>query len=178
MPRHRTRCGACLVLNRRCTPLCIFAPYFFHEEGSTYFAVIRNVFGDRNASILLAELLVSDQIGPAVTLTIKALARHEDLVYGCISHINALQQQFSDLQACRAFLQDLLFANHFAYPQPIPNWSHPQPNPNPIPKNASLPSFPEATSLPYPADTSSSQWPLRDDIDELGPIVFNNHRRH
>ena len=113
-----------------------------------------------------------------ISLTIEALTRLQDPIYGCVSLILALQQQVSDLQAYRAYLQDLLSATYPSHPQPVP-----QPDPNPIwssdlpiiPASASLPSFPEATFPPYPDATSSSQMPPLDNIDELGLAVFGNH---
>ncbi|XP_052199500.1 LOB domain-containing protein 29-like [Diospyros lotus] len=182
MPRFDPfRCSACTVLRRQCTPLCILVPYFCHEKGSTYFAAIHRIFDSRNASILLAHLPVSDRLGAAITLLFEAQALLQDPVYGCVSHILALQQHVSDLQAYQALLQDSLFVHYFADSQPVPqpdtnpNWS---PDLSIILENASLPSFLDATSLPYPDDTSSSQMSLRDDIDELRPVVFSNHRRH
>ncbi|XP_052193748.1 LOB domain-containing protein 18-like [Diospyros lotus] len=112
-----------------------------------------------------------------MTLLFEVQARIQDPVYGYVSQILALQQQVSDLQAYRALLPDSLFAHYSSHPQPDPNpnWSPDLPI---IPENASLPSFLEATSLPYLDNTSGSQMPFRDDIDELGPVVFGNHRRH
>ena len=80
-----------------------------------------------------------------------------------MSHIIALQEQVSDLQAHITLLWEI--SNYYAHRQPDP-----QPNPDPLPENVSLPSV--------PADTSRSQIPLPDDIDELGPVVFSNHRHH
>jgi len=150
-------------LHAQCTSRCFFAPYFSHEEGALDFSAIDRVFGAWNTSILLAQIPARDRSEAAVTLTIEALARLQDPIYGCVSHILALQQQVSDLQAYRTLLQEIL--NYYAHPQPDP-----QPNPDPFPENASLPSF--------PVDTSSSQSPLRDNIDELGAVVFGNHRQH
>lgn len=175
-PRRRSPCGACIVLHAQCTSLCFFAPFFSHEEGVTDFSAIHRVFGAMNASILLARVPTRDRSEAAITLTIEALARLQDPAYGCVSYILALQQQVSDLLTYRALLQQ--FVNYYAHPQPIPDWPHPQPNPNQFPENTSLPSFPEASYLPYHTDASSSQGPHRDDIDELGPVVFGNHRRH
>ncbi|XP_052172171.1 LOB domain-containing protein 18-like [Diospyros lotus] len=182
----QSRCGACLVLNRGCSPQCIFAPYFHREDGTTRFAAIRDVFTVRNAVNILVSLPVSDQFWAVDTLFFEAQARLQDPVYGCVSHILSLQQQVSELQAYRAYLQDLLFATYLAYSQPVPDWSLLQPDQNPnwsfdlptIPEDVSLPSFPDATLLPYPGEASSSQMPLPNDIDELGPVVFGNRHLH
>ncbi|XP_052197309.1 LOB domain-containing protein 18-like [Diospyros lotus] len=175
------RCGACRVLRRQCSPHYIFAPYFYHEEGFAHFAAIHNIFCARIASILLAHLPVSDQLAAVMTLLFEAQARLQDPVYGCVSHILAFQQQVSELQACRAYLQNSLFAYYSSHPQPVP-----QPDQNPswnfdlpiIPEDVPHPSFSEATLPPYPGEASSSQMPPPDDIDELGAVVFGNRRPH
>ena len=163
IPRRRFRCGACIVLRAQCPSQCLFAPYFSHEEGVIDFSAIHRVFGVENASVLMVQIPARYRSEAAISLTIEALARLQDPVYGCVSHILALQQQVSDLQAYITLLREI--SNYYTHPQP-----NPQPNPDPFPENASLPSF--------PADTSSSQSPLRDNIDELGAVVFGNHRRH
>lgn len=72
---------------------CVFAPYFCHEQGASHFAAIHKVFGASNVSKLLAHLPVSDRSEAAVTIAYEALARIQDPIYGCVSHIFALQQQ-------------------------------------------------------------------------------------
>lgn len=72
---------------------CVFAPYFCHEQGVSHFAAIHKVFGASNVSKLLAHLPVSDRSGAAVTISYEAQARLKDPIYGCVSHIFALQQQ-------------------------------------------------------------------------------------
>jgi hypothetical protein len=72
---------------------CVFAPYFCHEQGATHFAAIHKVFGASNVSKLLAHLPVSDRCEAAVTISYEAQARLQDPIYGCVSHIFALQQQ-------------------------------------------------------------------------------------
>ena len=86
-------CGACKFLRRKCVNGCIFAPYFCHEQGATHFAAIHKVFGASNVSKLLAHLPVSDRCEAAVTISYEAQARLQDPIYGCVSHIFALQQQ-------------------------------------------------------------------------------------
>ncbi|XP_052193777.1 LOB domain-containing protein 29-like [Diospyros lotus] len=175
------RCDACRVLRRQCSPHCIFAPYFCHEEGFAHFAAIHNIFGARIASILLTYLLVSDRLVVIMTLLFEAQARLQDPVYGCVSHILALQQQVSDLQAHQAYLQNSLFAYYSLHPQPVP-----QPVQNPswnfdlpiIPEDIPHPNVLETTLPSYPGEASSSQMPPPNDINELGPVVFGNRRRH
>lgn len=86
-------CGACKFLRRKCVRGCVFAPYFCHEQGATHFAAIHRVFGASNVSKLLAHLPVSDRCEAAVTISYEAQARVQDPIYGCVSHIFALQQQ-------------------------------------------------------------------------------------
>ncbi|KAK6259976.1 hypothetical protein SCA6_014450 [Theobroma cacao] len=99
-------CGACKFLRRKCVRGCVFAPYFCHEQGATHFAAIHKVFGASNVSKLLAHLPVSDRCEAAVTISYEAQARLQDPIYGCVSHIFALQQQVVNLQAQLASLKE------------------------------------------------------------------------
>ncbi|OVA13924.1 hypothetical protein BVC80_1783g6 [Macleaya cordata] len=92
-------CGACKFLRRKCVNGCVFAPYFSHEQGATVFSAIHKVFGASNVSKLLTHLPVRDRSEAAVTISYEAQARLRDPVYGCVSHIFALQQQVVSLQA-------------------------------------------------------------------------------
>ncbi|KAI3742651.1 hypothetical protein L1987_60343 [Smallanthus sonchifolius] len=99
-------CGACKFLRRKCMKGCVFAPYFCHEQGATHFAAIHRVFGASNVSKLLAHLPVCDRSEAAVTIAYEALARVQDPIYGCVSHIFALQQQVISLQSQLASLKE------------------------------------------------------------------------
>ncbi|OMO78448.1 hypothetical protein CCACVL1_14376 [Corchorus capsularis] len=99
-------CGACKFLRRKCVRGCVFAPYFCHEQGATHFAAIHKVFGASNVSKLLAHLPVTDRCEAAVTISYEAQARLQDPIYGCVSHIFALQQQVVNLQAQLASLKE------------------------------------------------------------------------
>ncbi|KAG9150439.1 hypothetical protein Leryth_010824 [Lithospermum erythrorhizon] len=90
-------CGACKFLRRKCTQDCIFAPYFCSEQGPARFAAIHKVFGASNVSKLLSHVPVADRSEAVVTIAYEAQARIKDPVYGCVSHIFALQQQFQQL---------------------------------------------------------------------------------
>ncbi|XP_072957839.1 LOB domain-containing protein CRL1-like [Typha angustifolia] len=98
-------CGACKFLRRKCVRGCVFAPYFCHEQGASHFAAIHKVFGASNVSKLLMHLPVSDRSEAAVTISYEAQARLQDPIYGCVSHIFALQQQVVSLQAQLASLK-------------------------------------------------------------------------
>ncbi|KAF3436177.1 hypothetical protein FNV43_RR23269 [Rhamnella rubrinervis] len=99
-------CGACKFLRRKCVKGCVFAPYFCHEQGASHFAAIHKVFGASNVSKLLAHLPVSDRPGAAITISYEAQARLKDPIYGCVSHIFALQQQVISLQAQLASIKE------------------------------------------------------------------------
>ncbi|CAO2818807.1 unnamed protein product [Amaranthus hypochondriacus] len=100
-------CGACKFLRRKCVRGCVFAPYFCHEQGATHFAAIHKVFGASNVSKLLGHLPVSDRSEAALTISYEAQARLHDPIYGCVSHIFALQQQVVNLQAQLAALKQI-----------------------------------------------------------------------
>ncbi|XP_052176670.1 LOB domain-containing protein 18-like [Diospyros lotus] len=87
-----------------------------------------------------------------------------------VGNASFLLYQVSELQAYRAYLQDSLFAYYSSHPQLVPPFD---PNPN---WSSSPPTIPEST-LPHPGETSSSQMPLSDDLDELGPVIFGHRRR-
>ncbi|CAI9778558.1 unnamed protein product [Fraxinus pennsylvanica] len=92
-------CGACKFLRRKCAANCIFAPYFCSEQGPARFAAIHKVFGASNVSKLLLHIPVANRCEAVVTIAYEAQARIRDPVYGCVSHIFALQQQVAYLQA-------------------------------------------------------------------------------
>ncbi|KAL8029122.1 hypothetical protein ABFX02_14G207400 [Erythranthe guttata] len=92
-------CGACKFLRRKCAADCVFAPYFCSEQGPARFAAIHKVFGASNVSKLLLHVPVHDRCEAVVTIAYEAQARIRDPVYGCVSHIFALQQQVAYLQA-------------------------------------------------------------------------------
>lgn len=93
-------CGACKFLRRRCVKGCVFAPYFSHEQGAAHFAAIHRVFGASNVSKLLTHLPVNERCEAAVTVSYEAQARLQDPIYGCVSHIFALQQQVLTSTLC------------------------------------------------------------------------------
>ncbi|WOG94900.1 hypothetical protein DCAR_0314197 [Daucus carota subsp. sativus] len=92
-------CGACKFLRRKCASDCIFAPYFTSEQGPARFAAIHKVFGASNVSKMLVNIPVADRCEAVVTIAYEAQARIRDPVYGCVSHIYALQQQVASLQS-------------------------------------------------------------------------------
>ncbi|KVH94269.1 LOB domain-containing protein 29-like [Cynara cardunculus var. scolymus] len=99
-------CGACKFLRRKCVRGCVFSPYFCHEQGAAHFAAIHRVFGASNVSKLLAHLPVNGRCEAAITIAYEAQARIQDPIYGCVSHIFALQQQVVSLQSQLASLRE------------------------------------------------------------------------
>ncbi|XP_019244756.1 PREDICTED: LOB domain-containing protein 29-like [Nicotiana attenuata] len=134
-------CGACKFLRRKCVKGCVFAPYFCYEQGATHFSAIHKVFGASNVSKLLAHIPVTDRGEAAVTIAYEAQARLQDPIYGCVSHIFALQQQVVNLQAQLASLkeqaahQNLQNGSNYANPnyekfQDLQSWFHQSENSN------------------------------------------------
>nr|WKV35372.1 lateral organ boundaries domain protein 35 [Ipomoea batatas]GMD99331.1 LOB domain-containing protein 29-like [Ipomoea batatas] len=100
-------CCACKFLRRKCVNGCVFAPYFCgHELGASHFEAIHKVFGASNASKLLSHLPIEDRADAAITISYEAQARLQDPIYGCVSHIFALQQQVINLRAQLASLKE------------------------------------------------------------------------
>ncbi|KAL8100711.1 LOB domain-containing protein 17-like [Apium graveolens] len=99
-------CGACKFLRRKCARGCVFAPYFCHEQGASHFSAIHKIFGASNVSKLLAHLPLSERGEAAVTISYEAQARVQDPIYGCVSHIFALQQQVVNLQTQLSSLKE------------------------------------------------------------------------
>lgn len=94
-----TPCGACKFLRRKCAKSCVFAPYFSSDEmGTRNFGTIHKVFGASNFSKLLMDLPVQKRYDAVVSVLYEAEARLQDPVYGCVSHIYALQQQVAHLK--------------------------------------------------------------------------------
>jgi hypothetical protein len=87
-------CGACKFLRRKCVKGCVYAPYFCSEEmGAPHFGAIHKVFGASNFSKMLMHLPIQQRYDAVVSVLYEAEARLQDPVYGCVSHIYALQQQ-------------------------------------------------------------------------------------
>ncbi|XP_047975939.1 LOB domain-containing protein 18-like [Salvia hispanica] len=163
-------CGACKFLRRKCVTGCIFAPHFDSEQGASHFAAVHKVFGASNVSKLLLHVPVEKRADAVITICYEAQARLRDPVYGCVSHIFALQQQVVNLQAEISYLQAHLATLELPTPPPQPPSLLAPPPPLSI---ADLPSFsavpatydlsslfdPTAWNLPHQSDTLTSQFP-------------------
>ncbi|KAK3157380.1 hypothetical protein QOZ80_2AG0120840 [Eleusine coracana subsp. coracana] len=113
-------CGACKFLRRKCVSNCIFAPYFDQEQGAAHFAAVHRVFGASNVSKLLNHLPEEKRIDAVLTVCFEAQARLRDPVYGCVSHIFALQQQIVSLQSELNCIQNHLLAAMEQSSQQVP----------------------------------------------------------
>ncbi|XVE69458.1 hypothetical protein DITRI_Ditri09bG0153700 [Diplodiscus trichospermus] len=96
-PRSSSSCAACKLLKRRCSPNCIFAPYFRSDE-SKKFAKVHKVFGASNVSKILIEVPEEQREDTVNSLAYEAEARLRDPVYGCIGAIALLQRKMIELQ--------------------------------------------------------------------------------
>nr|GEW65037.1 LOB domain-containing protein 30-like [Tanacetum cinerariifolium] len=120
-------CGACKFLRRKCVAGCIFAPYFYSDQGAAHFAAVHKVFGASNVSKLLLHLPVERRHDAVVTICYEAQARLKDPIYGCVSHIFALQQQVVNLQAELAYFHAHLATLEGQTPPPPPPQQAPAP---------------------------------------------------
>ncbi|XWS56763.1 hypothetical protein CRYUN_Cryun09bG0113300 [Craigia yunnanensis] len=96
-PRSSSSCSACKLLKRRCSPNCIFAPYFRSDEPKK-FAKVHKVFGASNVSKILIEVPEEQREDTVNSLAYEAEARLRDPVYGCIGAIALLQRKMIELQ--------------------------------------------------------------------------------
>ncbi|KAL2927797.1 LOB domain-containing protein 21 [Bienertia sinuspersici] len=96
-PRSSSSCAACKLLKRRCSPSCIFAPYFRADEPKK-FAKVHKVFGASNVSKILNEVPEQHREDAVNSLSFEAEARLRDPVYGCIGPIVLLQRRMFQLQ--------------------------------------------------------------------------------
>ncbi|XP_062205971.1 LOB domain-containing protein 30-like [Phragmites australis] len=153
-------CGACKFLRRKCVSGCIFAPYFDSDQGAAHFAAVHKVFGASNVSKLLLQIPPHKRLDAVVTVCYEAQARLRDPVYGCISHIFALQQQVVNLQNELSYLQSHLTTMEL--PSPPPFAAQPE-----MPMNASfsVSDLPSSSNIPANVDPlmlfdpqTQSQW--------------------
>ncbi|EFJ19252.1 hypothetical protein SELMODRAFT_111283, partial [Selaginella moellendorffii] len=90
-------CTACRNLQWRCTPECLFAPYFLPDQPER-FANVHNVFGVSNVRKMLNELLVYFHEDCINTLAYEVDMRVKDPIYGCVSVISVLQKRAARTQ--------------------------------------------------------------------------------
>ncbi|RYR28505.1 hypothetical protein Ahy_B01g052648 [Arachis hypogaea] len=86
-----TPCAACKFLRRKCTPECIFAPYF-PANNPERFECVHRVFGASNVGKILNELPPSQREDAVKSLAFQAKARLRNPVYGCTFQVSILQQ--------------------------------------------------------------------------------------
>ncbi|CAL1408739.1 unnamed protein product [Linum trigynum] len=90
-------CAACKFLRRKCTPECVFAPYFPPDQPAK-FASVHRVFGASNVAKLLNEIPAAQRDDAVNSLAYEAEARLNDPVYGCVGFISKLQHRLKQLQ--------------------------------------------------------------------------------
>lgn len=90
-------CAACKLQRRKCTPGCVFAPYFPADQPSK-FACVHRVFGASNVAKLLGDLRPAQRERAADSLVYEAHARLDDPVYGCVRYITFLQGALRQVQ--------------------------------------------------------------------------------
>ncbi|KAI9090121.1 hypothetical protein K1719_028817 [Acacia pycnantha] len=91
-------CAACKMQRRKCTPECVFAPYF-PAENPWKFACVRKVFGASNVAKILNDVSVVQRGDAVRSLAFEAEARVRDPVYGCVGTISSLQLRLNQLQS-------------------------------------------------------------------------------
>ncbi|KAG6469506.1 LOB domain-containing protein 36-like [Zingiber officinale] len=90
-------CAACKCLRRKCTPGCVFAPYFPPDQPGK-FACVHKVFGASNVGKILSDLPPPQREHAANSLAYEAQARLHDPIYGCVAYISYLQQKLKHVQ--------------------------------------------------------------------------------
>lgn len=120
-------CAACKYQRRKCTPECVFAPYF-SPDNPQKFINLHKVFGASNVSKLLNELNVNEREDAVNSLAYEAEYRLRDPIYGCVGLISILQhklrQVHQDLDSAKKELSTYIgpsgmwpLANHPAFMQ-------------------------------------------------------------
>ncbi|XP_043717933.1 LOB domain-containing protein 23-like [Telopea speciosissima] len=83
-------CAACKYFKKKCSPQCIFQPYFPSNQPKK-FEVVRKVFSASSVSKILKDVAVDERAEAANSLYFEALCRLDDQVYGCTGIISQLQ---------------------------------------------------------------------------------------
>ncbi|CAI5481795.1 unnamed protein product [Closterium sp. Yama58-4] len=103
-------CAACKSLRKKCTPQCVFSPYFPPNETEKWTTVHRT-FGASNISKILTTVPPGKRTAAANSLIFEAEARLADPVYGTLQVIHRLGSRLSsmvkELQAVRAENEEL-----------------------------------------------------------------------
>ncbi|KAI5665903.1 hypothetical protein M9H77_15756 [Catharanthus roseus] len=97
MSSSNSPCAACKCLRRKCTPECVFAPYFPPDQPQKFINV-HKVFGASNVAKLLNDLNASQREDAVNSLAYEAEYRLRDPVYGCVGLISVLQHRLKQIQ--------------------------------------------------------------------------------
>ncbi|XP_054798765.1 LOB domain-containing protein 21 [Prosopis cineraria] len=178
-PRSSSSCAACKLLKRRCTPTCIFAPYFRSDECKK-FAKVHKVFGASNVSKILFEVPEDQREDTVNSLAYEADARLKDPVYGCIGAIALLQTKMFELQHDLALARARLARYSSASASATDAFlAFPSSFDDTFPAHPALPPFPDSSSSCCDVDDgfSSSQVQLssrHDMVDDFfqTPYIF------
>ncbi|CAL0327807.1 unnamed protein product [Lupinus luteus] len=91
-------CAACKHMKRKCTPECLFAPYF-PPEHLQRFEQVHKVFGSNNVMKILRELNPSQREDAVKSLVYQAEARLRDPVNGCMGFISEMQDRLKQIKS-------------------------------------------------------------------------------
>ncbi|XP_028785305.1 protein ASYMMETRIC LEAVES 2-like [Neltuma alba] len=91
-------CAACKMQRRKCTPGCVFAPYF-PADNPRKFACVHKIFGASNVAKILNDINVVQREDAVRSLAYEAEARLRDPVYGCFGIISVLQHRLNQLES-------------------------------------------------------------------------------
>ncbi|XP_059636067.1 LOB domain-containing protein 30-like [Cornus florida] len=176
-------CGGCKYLRKKCSPECLFAPYFDSAEvGVSHFRAVHKVFGTSNFAKLLEKIPVQRRLIVVVTMCYEAEARLQEPVYGAVAKMLSLQREVSNLKMEILNLQARLELSYMQPPPPpqtplslsegIPLGSPPLPPPPPqtppslsedIPLGSSMFTSYDPSSFFEPIGQSSGTIPPEDD---------------
>ncbi|WZZ40124.1 LOB domain-containing protein 36-like [Brassica napus] len=104
---QRPRCGACRLLNKKCTESCVFAPFFPPQELEK-FQCVHHVFGSSNVKKMLNAVDFGQREAVVFTLVYEARARIKDPIYGCVYRLFLKEQEIVMLRQENDSLRDQL----------------------------------------------------------------------
>ncbi|XAR71909.1 hypothetical protein NMG60_11018362 [Bertholletia excelsa] len=163
-PRSTSSCAACKFLKRRCTPTCLFAPYFRSSDDPTRFAKVHKVFGASNVAKILAEVPEDQRHDTVNSLVYEAEARLRDPVYGCIGAIALLQSKMAILQHDLALARSRL-ARYAAVDNGVPPVVF-------LEENPVVPPLWDISSNTWWAESLGLESQSGPSLDELSQIAF------
>ncbi|CDP00630.1 unnamed protein product [Coffea canephora] len=140
---NSTRCAACKYLRRRCSPDCIFSPYFPPNNPQRFLEVHR-IYGASNVAKMLEKAPVNQRAEAANSIHYEAHCRIKDPVYGCAGIITLLNQQINDAQCELAKIQAEIAAHNGHHAGILPPYQQ-------ITDASSFPNYPVEGDGAFPA---------------------------